>query len=138
MSRRRCTIEEMQAIARERGGGCLSTNYITSCRKLTWRCRMGHEWEAVPLSIKQGSWCPACARVRKGTIAELLGDGGFRFALTPDALQTFTNRFRDRLSHGLTGFLGESLRQRVSGRVLNVESHGFLLGRLISTFLHYA
>jgi hypothetical protein len=65
------TIEEMQQIARQRGGECLSNRYINNYYKLTWQCREGHQWEAVPASVKQGYWCSACSRVLKGTIEEM-------------------------------------------------------------------
>lgn len=53
--------DAMQQLAEQRGGVCLSTNYVNSNTKLRWRCAEGHEWEAVPGSIQQGSWCPICA-----------------------------------------------------------------------------
>lgn len=58
------TIEEMKAIAKERGGECLSENYVNSHTKLLWKCGVcGHEWMATPTSIKgsrnrRGTWCP--------------------------------------------------------------------------------
>lgn len=54
------TIDDMKALAEERGGKCLSEKYISQTRKLKWQCSDGHTWEAVPNSIKQGSWCPHC------------------------------------------------------------------------------
>lgn len=59
------TIEEMQEIAKSRGGECLSQDYINARTNLKWRCGDGHEWEAVPHSIKRGRWCPICAKERK-------------------------------------------------------------------------
>lgn len=56
------TIEDIQIIAHERGGVCLSTHYINSKEKLRWCCSKGHEWWAIISSIKRGSWCPICAR----------------------------------------------------------------------------
>jgi len=57
------TIEEMQHIAKTRGGECLSTKYINGSTKLNWRCRSGHTWMATPDNVKNGkSWCPICAR----------------------------------------------------------------------------
>lgn len=52
---------EVQAIARERGGLCLSTEYVNSQTHLRWRCAEGHEWEAVRQSVARGSWCARCA-----------------------------------------------------------------------------
>lgn len=55
------TIEEMQAIARTRGGWCVSAKYVDIATKLRWRCARGHEWEATPGSVKSGKWCRRCA-----------------------------------------------------------------------------
>lgn len=53
-------LEEISKVARERGGECLSSIYIASNLKLRFRCKKGHEWDAVPYTIKAGSWCPEC------------------------------------------------------------------------------
>ena len=45
------TIEEMQEIAKSRGGDCLSKHYINGSTKLHWRCHLGHEWMATPDNI---------------------------------------------------------------------------------------
>jgi len=55
------TIEEMHKIALEKGGMCLSTEYVNSYSKLIWQCYKGHVWRAKPNSIKTGTWCPICA-----------------------------------------------------------------------------
>ncbi|MFH1788462.1 MAG: hypothetical protein ABH834_03685 [Candidatus Altiarchaeota archaeon] len=55
------TIGDMQAIAKERGGKCLSKEYINNHTKLSWQCKKGHVWGAIPNSIKLGHWCPECA-----------------------------------------------------------------------------
>lgn len=57
----RLTIEEMQKIAKSRGGTCISTVYKNARTNLRWRCKEGHEWDAVPDRIKRESWCPVCA-----------------------------------------------------------------------------
>jgi hypothetical protein len=59
-------LERMQRLARNRGGECVSDEYKNSQSKLRWRCKLGHEWEAIPNSIAprdgfKGSWCPICA-----------------------------------------------------------------------------
>ncbi len=56
------TLEQMQAVARDRGGECLSTKYVNTRTKLLWRCQDGHEWEAAPGSVKLGRWCPTCSQ----------------------------------------------------------------------------
>jgi hypothetical protein len=58
---RRDTIEMMQEIAHKNGGKCISKKYFLSNKKLEWECKYGHQWNAVPNSIKNGSWCPKCA-----------------------------------------------------------------------------
>ena len=68
---KKSTIEEMQEIARQRNGECLSTEYINIDTKLKWRCEHGHEWEAIPYTIKKGHWCPVCAGNKKSTIEEM-------------------------------------------------------------------
>ncbi|ACC76315.1 hypothetical protein Bphy_7330 (plasmid) [Paraburkholderia phymatum STM815] len=64
--RRRHTIETMQQIAIERGGRCLSAEYLGVKVRLSWECHRGHVWEASPDSILNGpSWCPNCAILEK-------------------------------------------------------------------------
>jgi hypothetical protein len=65
------TIEDMQDIAKNGGGKCLSSEYVNSSTKLKWSCEEGHEWEARPNSVKQGSWCPKCIRIKQGLAQRL-------------------------------------------------------------------
>lgn len=65
------TIEQMQKIAENKGGKCLSVTYMGKDTKLAWECTQGHRWEARPHDIKQGHWCPYCAGLAKGTIEEM-------------------------------------------------------------------
>jgi hypothetical protein len=57
---RKLTIEEMNQIAADRDGRCLSEAYTNNRTKLLWECREGHTWEAAPAGIKKGTWCPKC------------------------------------------------------------------------------
>lgn len=59
--KQKLTIEEMHQLAEERRGKCLSEEYIDGYEKLKWQCEMGHFWEASPMHIKKGSWCPICS-----------------------------------------------------------------------------
>ncbi len=59
------TIEEMQEIAKSRGGECLSKEYVRSHDHLKWKCKEGHVWNASYGNISKGKWCPICARRRK-------------------------------------------------------------------------
>ena len=66
----RLKLEEMQEIARERGGRCLSTRYENGCTPLIWECELRHRWKALPARVKNGSrrkgtWCPECYRLRR-------------------------------------------------------------------------
>lgn len=65
---RKFTIGEMKIIAKRLGGKCLSEDYVNSSTKLLWECSEGHRWEAIPYTIKKGSWCPYCAGSGKLTI----------------------------------------------------------------------
>lgn len=55
------TLDDCVNTAAEKGGKCLSTEYIGSKIKLLWECYNGHQWSATYNSIKRGSWCPGCA-----------------------------------------------------------------------------
>jgi hypothetical protein len=59
--KRKLTIGDMRKKAMQKGGKCLSEKYINTHTKLLWECSEGHRWEAVPSSIKQGTWCPRCS-----------------------------------------------------------------------------
>jgi hypothetical protein len=72
------TIENMQKIAKERFGECLSRKYINARKKLKWRCNLGHTWSATPTNIKRGQWCPDCSkglseRICRAYFEQLLG-----------------------------------------------------------------
>ena len=70
---RKITIGDMQDLAAKRGGRCLSEAYEGAHTKLFWECAEGHQWEAIPSGIKNGSWCPSCAGNAKHTIEEMQG-----------------------------------------------------------------
>jgi hypothetical protein len=60
------TIIEMQEIARERGGRCLSNKYVNAQTKLEWMCSEGHTWEQTPYNVKnRNTWCKACFIVKR-------------------------------------------------------------------------
>lgn len=56
------SIEKCDAMARAKGGRCLSEEYRDSGTKMLWECSEGHRWEAIANAIKQGKWCPGCHR----------------------------------------------------------------------------
>ena len=63
--RKKITIDEMHNLAKNRGGKCLSKQHINARTKLLWECAEKHEWEAIPSSIKKGTWCPKCAAKKR-------------------------------------------------------------------------
>ncbi len=54
------TLDQLQHIAEEHSGKCVSKEYRGSHTKLLWECSRGHRWEAIPAIIKRGTWCPEC------------------------------------------------------------------------------
>ena len=68
---KKLTIEEMQEIAKSRGGKCLSKEYVNNYNKLKWQCAKGHIWEAVPYNVKRGCWCLICSGNMKLTIEDM-------------------------------------------------------------------
>ena len=58
------TIQDMVDIASERGGKCLSNEYVNAHFKLEWQCELGHTWFANPNHIKTGTWCRICSKER--------------------------------------------------------------------------
>lgn len=61
-------LEELNEIAEENGGKCLSKIYLGINQKHRFQCKYGHEWEAIPANIKskRKSWCPKCKPDRIG------------------------------------------------------------------------
>ena len=59
------TIEDMQKLAKKRGGWCLSKQYSNINLKLKWKCsKCSNIWLARANHIKRGSWCPKCGDVK--------------------------------------------------------------------------
>lgn len=69
--RKKLTIEDMQKLAEERGGKCLSTKYHTDGTRLQWQCSKGHIWDASSQAIRRGQWCRKCSGHQKLTIEEM-------------------------------------------------------------------
>ena len=59
------TIEQMQELARSRGGQCLSTVYPGPPGKIEWQCGKGHVWHATVNCVWRGSWCPERAHASR-------------------------------------------------------------------------
>lgn len=65
------TIEQMQELAKERRGKCLSEKYKDSLTKLKWECFCGCQWEATPSSVLSGVWCPHCSGRERLTLEDM-------------------------------------------------------------------
>lgn len=65
------SIEDMHMLAQRNQGECISPEYVNNSSKLRWRCKDGHEFEAIPGNVQQGKWCPECARARSGSSQRL-------------------------------------------------------------------
>ena len=64
----------MRELAKDRGGKCLSDNYVNNKTPLKWECELGHQWETKPNNVMRGTWCPKCAgtgRSLKYTIKDM-------------------------------------------------------------------
>lgn len=53
-------LDEIHAIARSRLGRCLSKEYLGDKVHLLFGCADGHQWWAMPNTIKRPHWCPFC------------------------------------------------------------------------------
>jgi hypothetical protein len=54
-------MRKYHAVARGRGGLCLSHEYTSAHRKMQWQCGEGHLWSASPSNVMGGKWCPRCS-----------------------------------------------------------------------------
>ncbi len=59
-------IAQAKELAQFRGGKCLSTEYKNAKTRLNWKCAFNHEWPAVFNNVKNGAWCPKCAKIAQG------------------------------------------------------------------------
>lgn len=60
-SSRKNTLERMYLIAKERGGECISTEYLPGQKKLKFSCSCGNIWDVNPAKITGGQWCRECS-----------------------------------------------------------------------------
>ncbi len=66
------SIEEVQFLAKEKKGKCLSKKYKNALNKLKWQCKKGHVWEASLNYIKNGNgWCPICNDINHYSIEDM-------------------------------------------------------------------
>lgn len=59
-------LQWLQEYAVEKGGKCLSTEFINRRTKVKFECAEGHQWEALPTIIfYERTWCKRCAGLAK-------------------------------------------------------------------------
>jgi hypothetical protein len=66
-------LEKAKQYASSKGGECLSTEYVNSNSKLTWRCSEGHIWDSSFGIISSNYWCKKCsdeANINKNGLIE--------------------------------------------------------------------
>lgn len=66
-------FEELNSLAAEQGGRCLSKEYINQDTELIWQCKKGHVFHYNLKSVRRGAWCPQCTQKdRKAVALELM------------------------------------------------------------------
>jgi hypothetical protein len=66
--RRESPLEDIKALAQEKGGECHATEYVNNNTPMSFTCAEGHDFKKTATSLwDQKSWCPVCAgnRVHK-------------------------------------------------------------------------
>ncbi|HET8793582.1 MAG TPA: zinc-ribbon domain-containing protein [Nitrososphaeraceae archaeon] len=58
-------LSDLSKTVNDRGGICLSKEYLGNHTKLEWQCKFDHIWSATPANIKSGKWCPSCSGNKK-------------------------------------------------------------------------
>jgi hypothetical protein len=64
-------LTALREIAAQKGGCCLSDEYVNSSHRVRWKCSVGHEWMARAHSIRAGNWCPVCAHNKRLRLEEM-------------------------------------------------------------------
>ena len=62
-------LGQLQEIAAKNKGECLSNVYVNNYTHLEFKCDRNHRWPASPGNIKQGKWCPECAKEKRAKAA---------------------------------------------------------------------
>ena len=91
-NRSKLTIDDMEKFAQDRGGHCLSTVYVNANSKLQWCYAENHTWSSKAESIRQGHWCPTCARLHQKAPIALV-----QYAKSRDVTKIPRNDFFSRI-----------------------------------------
>ena len=54
------TLADYQKVAKEHGGECLTTEYVSCFDMFEWKCAKGHIWKTTAHNVKRGYWCKKC------------------------------------------------------------------------------
>lgn len=64
--RRKLKLEDMDKLAHERGGECLSETFVSVKHKLIWRCANGHIINASANNVRcKRHWCDECEKIKR-------------------------------------------------------------------------
>lgn len=104
----RHTIEDMQRVATERGGECLSPAFLSVKGKLEWRCPEHGSFMATPDAVMNGgTWCPTCGQAKKGhdprpidDVLVYIAERGGELASPVEEYTTLQSRITVRCSNG--------------------------------------
>ncbi len=56
------SLRQLDQLARQAGGRCLSEQYVGRTASYQFVCREGHVFEKTASNLQKGSWCVLCAR----------------------------------------------------------------------------
>lgn len=61
----RHSLKDIEHLAKQKNGKCLTTDYKNSRQRLTWQCQYGHTWQMNIDGYKKGRWCPVCTATQQ-------------------------------------------------------------------------
>jgi len=72
LAMRALTLQELQSVASQHGGVCLSDSYTNLSATYRFQCAKGHEFQTRAQGVVQGgTWCPTCAGTAPRTLQDL-------------------------------------------------------------------
>ena len=96
------SISDLQKHAKDRGGKCLSEEYLGWKKHHLWKCKFDHRWKSTWHNIKTGGlWCPYCLYKSEQMCREILEDiyshPSFDFQKCRPKFLQLSNHYRSRL-----------------------------------------
>lgn len=58
---KKITLADIQKMASDKNGICLSDTYVSSRKKMKFKCHKGHKFSITSNSLQQGRWCRKCS-----------------------------------------------------------------------------